>query len=344
MKITKKLFAYVLLAAFLLQVVIILYNHYTGFVELSGAAEFAVRVAIGTAFAFIAALILVVGDIFLINKLNEHYSWQNKLTPRLVTEAVSSILIGAFSGIIITLIVNLISPYKDPLKEILIFNALIAVVINIIFVTILEAIIHYKRSKELKILSEQLEKDNALIRLDILKSQLNPHFLFNSLNVLSSLINKDKEKAQTFIDEFSSIYRYILEVIDKPVVNFRDELEFGKSYLYLQQIRFEGGMNFDINISSDKLDYFVPPLALQTLLENCFKHNKAVENAPLNIKIYDEHNFLVVENNYQPKISSQSSGFGLENLTKRYELISSEIPKFNLMNDKFVAKIPFIIE
>ena len=133
--------------------------------------------------------------------------------------------------------------------------------------------------------AEVLERENADIRFAILKTQLNPHFLFNSLNVLSSLIGKDAGRAQHFVDEFSAVYRYILEVIDLPVVELRRELEFARSYLYLQSIRFADGIEVDVDIRSDQLDLYVPPLALQTVIENAFKHNRASADAPLHLRI-----------------------------------------------------------
>jgi len=176
-----------------------------------------------------------------------------------------------------------------------------------------------------------------------LKSQLNPHFLFNSLNVLSSLIKKDSDKAQNFVDEFSSVYRYTLDVIEKPVVELKEELDFAKSYLFLQKIRFDNAVDLEIKVDASKLNYFVPPLAVQTLLENAFKHNRASVDNPLNIRIYDEDNLLVIVNNLQPKIKGpDSKGVGLNNLNKRYELLGEEHPHFSVTEKEYVAKIPLI--
>ena len=181
------------------------------------------------------------------------------------------------------------------------------------------------------------------LRFETLKSQLNPHFLFNSLNVLSSLIKKDSDKAQNFVDEFSSVYRYTLEVIEKPVVELREELDFAKSYLFLQKIRFDNAVDMQINVNASKLNYLVPPLAVQTLLENTFKHNRASADNPLNIRIYDEDNFLFFVNNLQPKIKvSDSKGVGLSNLKKRYELLGEQLPQFSVTEKEYVGKISLI--
>jgi LytS/YehU family sensor histidine kinase len=181
------------------------------------------------------------------------------------------------------------------------------------------------------------------IKFQTLKDQLNPHFLFNSLNVLSSLTSKDPEKAQKFVDEFSMIYRYTLDVIDKPVVELKDEIEFVKSFLYLQKIRFDDAVEYEINIDAQKLTYLVPPLALQTLLENSFKHNKASSDFPLMIKIFNDADFIVIVNNLQPKTGiGYSTKVGLENLRKRYDLICGIQPSFTITENEYIAKIPLI--
>ena len=183
-------------------------------------------------------------------------------------------------------------PYEDGMLKNVINNSLITSVINIIIITVIEAIVWFKRSQQSLVIAEKLERENSQIRFETLKSQLNPHFLFNSLNVLSSLIKHDSDKAQNFVDEFSSVYRYTLDVIEKPVVELREELDFAKSFLFLQKIRFDNAVDMEINVDASKLNYLVPPLAVQTLLENAFKHNKASIDSPLKIKIYNEDDSL----------------------------------------------------
>lgn len=166
--------------------------------------------------------------------------------------------------------------------------------------------------------------------------------MFNSLNVLSGLINTDVAKAQLFIDEFSQIYRYVLETIEQPVVTLSKELDFMRSYLFLQQIRYGENLTFTDNIPSGLLPMVVPPLSLQVLLENAIKHNIVNESKPLKIEIFSEDLYLIVKNNIQPKISGTSTGLGLKNLVKRYALISKLEPSFQINNNYYVAKIPLI--
>ena len=187
-----------------------------------------------------------------------------------------------------------------------------------------------------------MERELSQIRFEVLKSQINPHFMFNSLNVLSGLIQVDVDKAQLFIDEFSQIYRYVLETIEQPVVTLSQELEFMRSYLFLQQIRYGEALTHSVNIPTERLPMLLPPLSLQVVLENAIKHNIVNEAKPLKIEIFCEGAFLIVRNNLQPKISGKSTGVGLKNFVKRYGLISKLEPTFTMMNDCFVAQLPLI--
>lgn len=188
----------------------------------------------------------------------------------------------------------------------------------------------------------KVQKENLQSQFEVLKSQINPHFMFNSLNVLSGLINTDVAKAQLFIDEFSQIYRYVLETIDQQVVSLNQEFDFMRSYLFLQQIRYGESLTYSVDIVAEQLQLLVPPLSLQVLLENAMKHNIVNEEKPLKIEIYNEGDFLFIKNPIQPKISGTSTGLGLKNLIKRYALICKLEPIFKVENNYYIAKIPLI--
>lgn len=189
----------------------------------------------------------------------------------------------------------------------------------------------------------QVQKENLQSQFEVLKQQVNPHFLFNSLNVLSSLINKDAAKAQLFIDEFSQIYRYVLETIEKTVVTLGKELIFARSYIFLQQIRYGENLVFVVNLPSDLLGQYMPPLSLQVVLENAIKHNIVNESHMLNITIVHDGSWLVVSNNIQPKITmGKTTGLGQKNLIKRYSLISETVPSFQVINNQYVVRLPLL--
>jgi sensor histidine kinase YesM len=343
MKLNKYTILSILLLAFIVQLIIITYNYMTGFINVPDIGNFLLRLAIGISLSFVFALILVFIDLQIINALDRSLPLPERLFARIQLEFFLAVFAGIIIGTLITVAAELLNPYKDGLMRNIINNSLITSVLNLIIITVIEAIIWFKRNQQSLVKAERLEKENSQIRFETLKSQLNPHFLFNSLNVLSSLIKKDSDKAQNFVDEFSSVYRYTLDVIEKPVVELREEIDFAKSYLFLQKIRFDNAVDMDINVDASKLNYFVPPLAVQTLLENAFKHNKATTDNPLKIKIYNENDLLLVVNNLQPKIkSTDSKGIGLNNLRKRYELLGSQLPQFTVTEKEYVAKIPLI--
>lgn len=203
-----------------------------------------------------------------------------------------------------------------------------------------------ERTRQLTEANTQLlkvQKENLQSQFEVLKQQMNPHFLFNSLNVLSGLIGKDVSKAQLFIDEFSQIYRYVLETIEKPVVTLAMELGFVRSYIFLQQIRYGENLLFAVNIPSGLLKLYMPPLSLQVVLENAIKHNIVNESHPLRINIYSEEETLVVGNNIQPKVSmGKTTGMGQKNMIKRYSMISERTPLFQIVNDQYIARLPLL--
>ena len=343
MKLNKNTILAILLLALFVQLIIITYNYVTGFIEVPDFGNYLTRLAIGTSFSFVFALILVFLDLQIINGLDKIFPLPHKLIARIPAELFLSVLAGVIIGSLVTIIAGTLMPYEDGLVKNIINNSLITSVINIIIITVIEAIVWFKRSQQSLVRAEKLERENSQIRYETLKSQLNPHFLFNSLNILSSLIKKDSDKAQNFVDEFSSVYRYTLDVIEKPVVELREEIDFAKSFLFLQKIRFDNAVEIEINVDASKLNCLVPPLALQTLLENAFKHNKASVDNPLKIKIYSDNDSLIVTNDLQPKIKgADSKGIGLNNLRKRYELLGEKLPQFSVTEKEYIAKIPLI--
>lgn len=343
MKLNKNLILTILLLAVFIQLIIISYNYITGYINITSVGNFFTRLIIGSSFSFVFALLLVFFDIQIINMLDKRFQLPKKLLPRIPSELLLTVIFGAMIGATVTVIAGTIMPYQDGLIKNIITNSIITAIINVIMISVIEAISWFKRSQESLIIAEKLGRENSQIRFETLKSQLNPHFLFNSLNALSSLIKKDSNKAQNFVDEFSSIYRYTLEVIEKSVVELKEELDFAKSYLYLQKIRFDNAVNVEINVDASKLNYFVPPLSLQTLLENTFKHNRASIEHPLNIIISNEENVLVIKNNLQTKLKgSDSKGIGLSNLKKRYDFLGENMPQYLVTEDEYIAKIPLI--
>ncbi|MBU2527159.1 MAG: histidine kinase [Bacteroidetes bacterium] len=207
-------------------------------------------------------------------------------------------------------------------------------------------IISHVRQREKRLVAEQtFLAGTASAELNALKSQLDPHFLFNSLNVLAGLIEENPEKAQDFTVGLSKVYRYVLEQKDKEWVSAQEELNFAKSYLQLMQMRFENSLVVDLPDSLSDTHWRMAPLTLQLLLENAVKHNEAGNRKPLYIRVYESEGKLVVENNFQPRENlGVSTGKGLQNIRQRYGLLTDQPIEVSQNNQKFKVSIPLLIQ
>ena len=338
-----KLIRLLIILCIIIQLVIISYNHLTGFYHVTGIIDFLIRLIYSTILSVFASLLIAYPDLFSIDLLNKKFSWDQHIISRIVVQLLFTILIAIVIAIFITILADYIDPYDEELTHVMINNSLIMIVINLILMIILEGWIYFNESYKAKIKAENLERELTAIRFDVLKSQINPHFMFNSLNVLSGLISKDTKKAQEFIAEFSMVYRYVLETIEKSLVNLEDEIDFLRSYIYLQQIRYNQNLKINIDLPSDIFHQYLPPLSLQLLIENAIKHNMISHSQPLQIKIYYEDRWLIIKNNIQSKVSKgTSTRLGHKNLIKRYALISKKLPQFKIVNNSYIAKIPLI--
>lgn len=339
----KKLVKLLMVMAIGIQLIVITYNHLSGFYLLENPSHFISRLLRGTILSLIAGFMITIPDLYIIRLLNHSFPWNNKAFRRIIIQLSFTLLLALVISTLITLFANCVSAYNENLTTVLIYNGLMYCVVNIILMMIFEAWLFSMESSNARMKAEALEKEISQIRFDVLKNQINPHFMFNSLNVLSGLIDKDVAKAQLFIDEFSQIYRYVLETIEKPVVSLSDELSFVRSYFFLQQIRYGEALTLTVDIPADLIHLLLPPLSLQMVLENAIKHNIVNQSKPLKIKIYNDNHCLIVRNNLQPKISSNfSTGLGQKNLAKRYALIGEDRPRFMIESNHYIVQLPLI--
>lgn len=201
----------------------------------------------------------------------------------------------------------------------------------------------YNRYQQNRIKEQKVIAGTASAKFDALKNQLDPHFLFNSLNVLSSLIEENPVNAQKFTTALSKVYRYVLEQKSKELVTVDEELKFAKTYMSLLKMRFEDSIVFTMPETAQNPNSKVVPLSLQLLLENAVKHNMVTSSKPLNIKIYETNGYLVVENNLQPKqIVKKSTGVGLNNIKQRYQLLTNKKININQQSSTFAVSIPML--
>jgi sensor histidine kinase YesM len=283
--------------------------------------------------------------IFLANgRLNKRLSWEHGLIKRFLAQYFINSLIAI---LIVTGLRWAINLSLNPSYYISFYDELIIVtyilILILIYVTADLSIFLLNKWRFSLAELERFKKENAEIRFESLRSQLNPHFLFNSLNTLSSLVYENQEKAGLFIRELSDVYRYILESREKDLVNLDVEMKFAESYINLLQLRFGENLQILMEVETSKKEYMIAPLSLQLLIENAVKHNVISKKHPLKIDIITNEDFLIVTNNLQPKNTKEySSELGLKNIQSRYGfLTNTKVEVLNNMNE-FIVKIPLI--
>jgi PAS domain S-box-containing protein len=206
-----------------------------------------------------------------------------------------------------------------------------------------------ERTRELTEANTQLfklQKENLQSQFDVLRQQVNPHFLFNSLNVLTSLIRIEPDLAEKFTEHLAKVYRYVLENKDNELVPLSTELDFLDAYIFLLNIRFLGKLSVRINIAEELMSCMVIPLALQLLIENAIKHNAMSKKSPLVIDIFidEKHNLNVINNLQERGAHMASTGVGLKNIQNRYLLLNNTIPEFEKTETHFIARIPLVCD
>ncbi|MGA0559508.1 sensor histidine kinase [Larkinella sp. VNQ87] len=202
----------------------------------------------------------------------------------------------------------------------------------------------YQQLKDVQLKAEQLEKEAVRAQFEALKNQVSPHFLFNSLSILTSLVHEDADLSEQFIKQLSKAYRYLLEQRDQDMVPLKTEVEFIQAYTFLIKIRFENKFTVTIDLPEDVQNrYRIAPLSLQLLVENVVKHNRMSVREPLRVRIYGENEFLIVENPLQPREQPElSTGVGLRNITNRYSLLTDQPIWYGERQGAFIVKIPLI--
>jgi two-component system, LytTR family, sensor kinase len=218
-------------------------------------------------------------------------------------------------------------------------------IVNVFLTFLFEGIARYESWKASLQETEQLKKAYRQSQLQGLKSQVNPHFLFNSLNSLSSLISEDGDEAEKFLDEMSKVYRYMLRNDDEQLVSLQTELKFLESYLHLLKARYGDGLQVNIDVLEKDRSLYLPPLTLQVLVENAFVQNSISKSSPLVIDISsDQHGAISIRNNVQPRMVTESieAESGLDNLVRKYELLNEARVIIRENNVERIIRVPLI--
>jgi sensor histidine kinase YesM len=292
------------------------------------------------------SVILYMANMYFIRYMQHHYK-QELFRPNVLLK-------GVVGGVLITIVGLLFIRW---ITEMLIkgesFSEFVAgeqlqyystgFIISMVIVSIFYGFHYYKYKQETKVKEQKIIAKTASAQFDALKNQLDPHFLFNSLNVLTSLIEENPDAATRFTTSLSKVYRYVLEQKNKELITVEEELKFARLYMSLINMRFEDSIVFKVPEKLSNPEAKVVPLSLQLLLENAVKHNQVTPSKKLHITIYEEQGNLVIKNNVQPKnVVKESSGVGLENIRQRYFLLTDRPVEIRQEKGEFMVAIPLL--
>jgi len=294
------------------------------------------RIIIGTTFFGLVAPRVI---LFLRKTIADSYNW-----IRLLTEVATINLSATILGILFYFFLPVLREV-DPSIMIggIVRAAMVTFVLGCIIFTIYEAWMNFYDNYELKLSVQQLEKEQVGLKLTALQQKLDPHFMFNSLNVLSELVHEDSEKADQFIAQFSKLYRYVLEYNEESLVELSAEVDFMNAYLYLLKIRMGESMIVKNELDRPVKGLMIPPLSLQLLVENAIKHNSASVEYPLLVKITNDSTSITVTNTKKERVSSVvSSGLGLSKLRQTYSLLNSPDIQTVDTTELFSVTLPLI--
>ncbi|MDQ0967697.1 two-component system LytT family sensor kinase [Flavobacterium sp. W4I14] len=290
---------------------------------------------------YVVIFTMCIADYGLLLFLNKHLPYSKNILYRVVADiaGITLICLGLL-WMFNYLIYNVLLIPEKGLPPFSVKFAF-AMAANIPILLVFE-LIYYFQSEQKAIANSEIAKRKVLLfQHETLRSQINPHFLFNSLNVLSSLIYVNPDNANKFTKALSKTYRYVLSLTQQPVVSVAEELDALDSYIFLMRMRFENSFTFTVDKLADHENSRIIPLTLQLLIENAFKHNIATEAYVLNIKITIDSEYITVENNFQPSIDAEKGGIGLKYIAEQYKVHAQEM-LIEHTQQQFIVKIPYI--
>jgi two-component system, LytTR family, sensor kinase len=281
---------------------------------------------------------------FFLKKIHAHKSKVTGLVYFFLTCSVLTVILTIATVLIESTVLHnySISDSMIPIK----LNIIYAVLVNLLFHLVNAIFFYFTEYKTKWIEAEQLKRISTQAELQVIKNQINPHFLFNNLNVLSALVMQNNAEANKFIEAFSQVYRYILNNQDKELVALQAELEFIKPYIFLLEKRFSQGLKITVEIPEKYNANFIIPASLQMLIENAIKHNVATRVKPLHIVLHaNGNNTLEVSNNLQLReVVENSTEIGLQNIMKRYMLVSGKEVLVEQTTDTFKVTLPLLTQ
>ncbi len=285
------------------------------------------------------------GNLLIYDLIQRKYSWESAFNRRFYLQLFWTLLytLGCinFTYILFKNHYTALPPDQNQMILLNIYGLLfILPVLSIQF-----GLLFLRKWKQSIVEKEHIKKEQVQSELLTLKSHLSPHFLFNNLNILSSLIDAENEEAQDYLDRFTMVYRYVLRNRENELISLAEELKFIQSYEFLLRRRFPSSLLVETRIPSRYHHWMLPPLSMQMVLENALKHNKLSESNPLSIKISATNtDEIVIQNTLQTRAvpSYEKTGFGLENIRRRYWLIAKKDIGISKGDDLFTVRLPLI--
>lgn len=306
------------------------------------------------AFTLVTCIIISESSLFISRRLNTSILWTEMPIRRLVVETALSILMVLLVNLLITIFCLYTS--SDSQSSLIGFNLTVEETKGMIHWLVVSTAISFMimaintgnylilNWKNASMKAAELNQVAMEAELQSLKLQIDPHFVFNNLSVLSELILEDQQLGYEYAENFSKIYRYMLVSSKKDVILLEEELKFLTAYMFLIKHRFGEGVHFDIDVDSASRQLSLPPMTLQLLVENALKHNRTNKKQPLAIRIYTQDKTeLIVENTFLPiEKPIESSGIGIKNINRRYSLLSERLPKISKDAQQFKVILPLL--
>jgi len=312
----------------------------------NGSVQFNKEFFVGVGYTLLYSVVLSLINSSFFVYLNRRVVWKKYSKYRLVIGAVGGVFLTMVGILWIRILIRMGfegANWEEFLAGERTIYYLIALIITIVISIFFHALYFYRALQDKKVKEQKIIAGTASAKFDALKNQLDPHFLFNSLNVLTSLIEEDADQAQKFTTSLSKVYRYVLEQKNKDLVTVDEELQFAKTYIRLLKMRFEDSIIFEIPENCTNPEAKIVPLSLQLLLENAVKHNIVTSSRPLHIKVFEEGNSLVIQNNLQEKqVVKKSSGVGLRNIQQRYSILSNKEVQITKTAKSFSVAVPIL--
>jgi sensor histidine kinase YesM len=294
------------------------------------------------AYTILIAFVIWQGNRYLLFTLRTYFDWFNKPAKKIISLLLAiSFYTIPISALLLTGWYYIFAHGKVNWNTV--YTTTLIIMLCVIFIThVYETVFLVRESETEMVKNEQLEKAKAQAELEALKNQIDPHFIFNSLNTLSHLIEDNPVKAKQFNDNMAEVFRYILQNKTKELVLLREEIFFLQDYFSLLKIRFGEAVQLNLDIPDDVFDhYLVPPISIQVLIENAIKHNEFSDKTPLIIDIILSEEGLLVRNAIRKKILRKSSGTGLYNLNERYKLLTDKSIEIK-EGREFIVNLPVL--